>query len=191
MIRVEPTLLDGVVCITPDVFKDDRGFFMETYHREAYRKAGIKNAFVQDNYSHSSRHVLRGLHYQLRQPQAKLVSVIWGEIFDVAVDIRRGSPTWGRWTGHILSEENRAQLFIPEGFAHGFCVLSERADVMYKCTDFYNPGDDYGIAWADAEIGIQWPVPEPLLSEKDRAYSPLAQIPPDLLPAYTSPAAPR
>jgi dTDP-4-dehydrorhamnose 3,5-epimerase len=183
-LQCEPTAVPEVRVLTPRVYRDPRGFFMETFHEEKYRAAGVARRFVQDNYSHSGRGTLRGLHYQLRRPQAKLVSVIWGTIFDVAVDIRAGSPTFGRWVGQTLSDENRCQLFIPEGFAHGFCVLSERADVMYKCTDFYHPQDDRGVLWNDPAIGIQWPLTDPLLSDKDRKLKPLAEIPPEDLPAY-------
>jgi len=183
-LKCESTAIPEVLLITPRVYGDPRGFFLETFHQAKYREAGISRAFVQDNYSHSCRDTLRGLHFQLRHPQAKLVSVIWGRIFDVAVDIRAGSPTFGRWVGQELSDENRCQLCIPEGFAHGFCVLSEKADVMYKCTDFYDPQDDRGVLWSDPAIGIRWPVAAPLLSEKDRRHLPLAQIPRDQLPVY-------
>jgi len=186
-IRCERTALPEVLLLIPQVYCDSRGFFMETYHQRKYRELGILRNFVQDNYSHSCANTLRGLHYQLDHPQAKLVSVIWGRIFDVAVDIRRGSPTFGRWVGLELSDENRAQLYIPEGFAHGFCVLSERADVMYKCTDFYSPEDDRGVLWCDPQIGIQWPLCTPLLSDKDRNLRPLHQIPPTELPTYQPP----
>ena len=141
--------LPGVLLIEPMVFSDERGFFMETYHAKKYAEAGIPGPFVQDNHSHSQRGTLRGLHYQLKNPQGKLVYAVKGEILDVAVDIRKGSPHFRRWTGNLLSEQNKRQLYIPEGFAHGFCVLSETADVIYKCTDFYAPGDEYGIFWAD------------------------------------------
>jgi dTDP-4-dehydrorhamnose 3,5-epimerase len=180
----EPTAIPGVLLVTPKVFPDARGFFLETFSERRYREAGITARFVQDNYSHSVRNTVRGLHYQLRQPQAKLVSVIWGTIYDVAVDIRAGSPTFGKWVGQILSDENRAQLFIPEGFAHGFSVLSERADVMYKCSDYYAPGDDRGILWSDPAIAVDWHVREPIVSDKDRRYAPLAAVPPRDLPVY-------
>ena len=176
--------LPGVVLIEPDVFKDDRGFFMEIHHQKKYVKGGIEKVFVQDNYSHSQRGVIRGLHYQLRHPQDKLVYVITGEIFDVAVDIRHGSPTFGRWVGTLLSAENKRQIFVPEGFAHGFCVLSETADVLYKCTDFYSPDDDFGILWSVPTIGIDWPVESPILSPKDSQYSGLKETTKDLLPTY-------
>lgn len=184
-LKCECTSLPGVLLFTPDVYKDARGFFLETYNRRTYAKAGLERLFVQDNYSNSCRNTLRGLHYQVRHPQAKLVSVVWGTIFDVAVDIRAGSPTFGKWVGQILSDENRCQLFIPEGFAHGFCVLSDKADVLYKCTDFYDPQDDRGVSWRDPAIGIRWPVTEPLLSPKDSNLPPLAGILPDQIPLYT------
>ena len=178
--------LPGVLLIEPMVFEDDRGFFMETYHSGKYGEAGIDQAFVQDNHSHSRRFTLRGLHYQLNHPQAKLVYVITGEILDIAVDIRRGSPTFGRWTGTLLSAKNRRQLFIPAGFAHGFCVLSETADVIYKCTDLYAPGDEYGILWSDPTIDVVWPIENPFLSEKDKKNPRLEDVPEENLPVYTS-----
>jgi dTDP-4-dehydrorhamnose 3,5-epimerase len=178
-----PTELSEVLLITPNVHGDARGFFLETYSESRYAEAGMADRFVQDNYSHSSGPVLRGLHYQLNYPQSKLVSVIWGEIFDVAVDIRPDSPTFGKWVGQRLSDENRAQLFIPAGFAHGFCLLSEQADVMYKCTDYYHPEDDRGLFWSDPAIGIKWPLENPRISERDQEHRLLADIPPDELPA--------
>jgi dTDP-4-dehydrorhamnose 3,5-epimerase len=176
--------LPGVLLIEPMVFSDERGFFMETFHAKKYAEAGIPGPFVQDNLSHSRRGTLRGLHYQLKNPQGKLVYVVKGEILDVAVDIRKGSPHFRRWTGNLLSEHNKQQLYIPEGFAHGFCVLSETADVIYKCTDFYTPGDEYGIFWADESIDIVWPMETPLLSEKDKKNPLLEDIPDELLPQY-------
>ncbi len=176
--------LPGLILIEPEVFRDERGFFLETYHQKKYVAGGIEKPFVQDNRSHSKRGVLRGLHYQLRHPQGKMLYVTRGEIFDVSVDIRRGSPTFGKWDGVYLSSENNRQVFVPEGFAHGFCVISETADVMYKCTDFYHPDDEFGVLWSDPAIGIEWPVAEPLLSPKDRQYSPLKNIPDELLPVY-------
>jgi dTDP-4-dehydrorhamnose 3,5-epimerase len=164
------TLLEDVMVVEPRVFEDNRGFFMETYHQKKYLESKIGKSFVQDNHSHSVRGTLRGLHYQLHQPQGKLVWVIRGEIFDVAVDIRRDSPSFGKWFGIHLSEENHRQLFVPEGFAHGFCVLSDQADVIYKCTNFYAPGDEYGIRWDDPGLAIDWPVQNPILSEKDAGY---------------------
>ena len=166
-LKVTQTNLPGVIVIEPKVFGDERGFLLESYQQEKYREAGLADSFVQDNHSRSCRGVLRGLHYQLNNPQGKLIYVVRGEIFDVAVDIRRGSESFGRWFGAVLSEENHRQMYMPAGFAHGFCVLSEIADVTYKCTGFYTPGDDYEILWSDAEIGIDWPIDEPILSAKD------------------------
>jgi len=160
--------IPDVKLVKPRVFKDDRGFFMQTYHEKQYREAGIDVRFVQDNWSRSTQGVLRGLHYQLEHAQDKLVSVIRGEVFDVAVDIRQGSPTFGKWVGAILSEENKYQLFVPKGFAHGFCVLSDEVDFIYKCSDFYTPGDEYGIHWNDPDIGITWPDSNFCVAEKDR-----------------------
>lgn len=173
-----------VKLIKPRVFPDDRGFFMQTYHEKQYREAGIDVQFVQDNWSRSTKGVLRGLHYQLKHPQAKLVSVIRGEVFDVAVDIRQGSPTFGKWVGAILSEENRHQMFIPAGFAHGFCVLSDTVDLLYKCSDFYTPGDEYGIRWDDPDIGICWPETGYRAAEKDRNAPFLNDVPGDNLPKF-------
>lgn len=168
-IRFDKTPLGGVTLCVPDVFRDARGFFLECYHAAKYMDGGIRAVFVQDNRSRSSKGVLRGLHYQLHKPQAKLVSCIRGEIFDVAVDIRRGSPTFGQWTGAVLSEENQHQLFVPGGFAHGFCVLSETAEILYKCSEFYDPRDDRGVRWNDPELKVDWPLAEPVLSAKDAA----------------------
>ena len=173
-----------VVMIKPDVFDDERGFFMESYHRDKYSEAGIRKPFIQDNHSHSKKDVLRGLHYQLQNSQGKLVYVVKGEIYDVAVDIRFGSPTFGQWAGTLLSDKNKHQLFIPEGFAHGFCVLSETADVIYKCTDVYTHGDEYGVLWSDKFIDIIWPVKNPVLSEKDRQNPKLNEIAREHLPNY-------
>jgi dTDP-4-dehydrorhamnose 3,5-epimerase len=165
------------------VFRDPRGFFVETYHAERYAAAGIDVTFVQDNHSRSERGTLRGLHAQQRFPQAKLVRVIEGEVWDVAVDIRVGSPTFGRHTAATLSATDHRQIFVPTGFAHGFCVLSERAQVEYKCTDYYHPGDELRILWSDPELGIPWPVEAPILSDKDRAALPLRSLV-DRLPRY-------
>ena len=178
--------LPGVLLMEPRAFEDHRGFFLEIYHLRKYRACGINRPFVQDNHSHSRRGTLRGLHYQLKNPQGKLIYVLRGEVFDVAVDIRRGSPTFGRWTGTVLSEENRHQLYVPEGFAHGFYVLSETADVLYKCTDLYAPGDEYGILWSDPDIGIDWPDQAPVLSQKDAASPRLRDVPEELLPGMTT-----
>lgn len=155
---------------------------METHHLEKYRQAGIDATFVQDNHSHSAQYVLRGLHYQLSRPQGKLIYAVTGEIFDVAVDIRPGSPTFGRWTGAVLSAQNHKQIYVPEGFAHGFVVLSDHADVIYKCTDVYTPGDEYGVSWNDPAIGIDWPVEIPILSKKDQENKILNNIPENRLP---------
>ncbi len=173
-----------MILVEPDVFGDARGFFMETFHAEKYAAGGVDRRFVQDNFSFSQRGILRGLHFQLRRPQAKLVFVVSGEVFDVAVDVRRGSPTFGAWCGRILSGENRNQLFIPEGFAHGFCVLSESASFMYKCSEFYDASDDRGIAWNDPDIGVKWPISEPLLSAKDQRQPLLRDLGVDGLPVY-------
>lgn len=183
-IKITETELPGVLIIEPAVFKDPRGYFMETYHKSKFSEIGLDRAFVQDNHSHSVRGTLRGLHYQLEKPQAKLVYVIRGEIFDVAVDIRKGSPTFGKWVGVTLSDRNHKQIFIPEGFAHGLCVLSDSADVIYKCTDLYAPGDEYGILWSDPGIGIEWPVENPLLSDKDKVCPELNNAPLSNLPDY-------
>jgi dTDP-4-dehydrorhamnose 3,5-epimerase len=168
------TALPGVVLVEPDVFRDARGFFLETFHATRYRGGGIPYDFVQDNHSRSLRGTLRGLHAQRRRPQGKLVRAARGEIFDVAVDIRPGSPTFGQWVGDRLSEENFRQIFIPPGFAHGFCVLSDVAEVVYKCTDFYDRADEIGIRWDSA--GIDWPIRDPLLSPKDAALPTLADV---------------
>jgi dTDP-4-dehydrorhamnose 3,5-epimerase len=183
-IKYTETHLPGVLLIEPKVFKDSRGFFMETFHQKKYAEAGIDHAFIQDNYSHSTRGTLRGLHYQLKHPQAKLVYVITGEIYDVAVDIRRGSPGFGKWVGQYLSDKNRRQIFVPEGFAHGFCVISETADVLYKTTDLYNPDDEYGVLWSDPTIGIDWPVEAPIVSDKDKQFPGLKEAIETHLPIY-------
>lgn len=165
-----PTSIPDVLLIEPEVFGDERGFFMETYQERKYADAGISYNFVQDNHSGSRLGTLRGLHYQIRQPQGKLVRVVAGEVFDVVVDLRRHSPTFGRWEGKRLSAQNKLQLWIPPGFAHGFCVLSEWAELTYKATDFYAPEWERTILWNDPEIGIVWPIPaahSPLLSAKD------------------------
>jgi len=182
--RVIETALPDVVILAPKVFGDQRGFFLETYHEERYREAGVPARFVQDNHSRSRRGVLRGLHYQLQRPQGKLVWVIRGQVFDIAVDIRRGSPTFGRWVSCVLDDQNHHQLYIPPGFAHGFCVLSAEADFMYKCTDYYHLQSEQGIAWNDPDLSIDWPGLEVILSDKDRRYPRLAEQPPEKLPVY-------
>jgi dTDP-4-dehydrorhamnose 3,5-epimerase len=176
MMRVHPTELSGVLVVEPDVFRDARGYFLETFHQRRYREAGIPYSFVQDNQSRSARGTLRGMHAQLKKPQGKLVRVLLGEIFDVAVDIRPGSSTFGKWTGANLSADNFRQMFIPPGFAHGFCVLSESADVAYSCTDFYERSDEVGFRWDDPAVGIAWPTDRPLLSAKDAALPTLAEL---------------
>jgi len=162
------TAIRDVLLIEPKVFEDPRGFFMETYRRDAFAAQGINADFVQINHSQSVRHTLRGLHYQVGHPQGKLVRVLRGKVFDVVVDIRFGSPTFGRWITEILSARNKKQLFVPVGFAHGFCVLSDEAEFLYYCTDYYHPQGEKGIIWNDPDLAIPWPTPEPLLSEKDR-----------------------
>jgi len=180
--KVSETGLPGVLLIEPKVFGDSRGFFLETYHAGRYAQAGIPATFVQDNLSRSSRGTLRGLHFQEPNAQGKLVQVLAGAVYDVAVDVRKGSPHFGRWVAYELSAENKRQLWIPQGFAHGFCVISESADFSYKCTDFYAPPCERGIAWNDPQLGIPWPVEAPLLSAKDAQAPRLADAP--LLPAY-------
>ena len=165
--KVEKTKLDGVFIITPETFEDERGFFLESYNKDRYAKAGLNYDFVQDNHSHSSKGVLRGLHYQRTKPQGKLVRVVKGKVFDVAVDMRQTSSTFGQWESVILSEKNKIQFWVPPGFAHGFLVLSDTADFEYKCTDYYNPDDEGSILWNDPNLGIQWPIDDPKLSKKD------------------------
>ncbi len=183
---VEETELPGVLLITPKSFGDSRGYFLESYHEARYREAGIECGFVQDNVSHSGPGVLRGLHFQVPNGQAKLIQVLSGEILDVAVDIRFGSPHFGKWVGRILSDQNHAQLFIPAGFAHGFAVLGDHATVAYKCSVLYEAAGDSTILWNDPEIGIEWPVQSPVLSAKDQAGLTLAQYPVERLPKYES-----
>lgn len=169
--KVIPTSIPEILIIEPRVFGDDRGFFFESYNERDFEKeTGLKPAFVQDNHSKSSRHVLRGLHYQIKSPQGKLVRVISGEVYDVAVDIRKGSPTFGKWAGEILSAENKRMLWIPEGFAHGFLVLSDSAEFLYKTTDYWAPEHERTISWNDPDLSIDWPSngEEPILSGKDR-----------------------
>ena len=170
-IKVTPCDIDGLYVIEPKVFGDERGYFVETYNKQEFAANGLDMEFVQDNQSKSKKGVLRGLHFQKQHPQGKLVRVLSGEVFDVAVDIRKGSDTYGKWFGVVLSEENMKQFYVPEGFAHGYYVLSDTAVFSYKCTDFYHPEDEGGILWNDPEIGIQWPVDdgvEVVLSEKDQ-----------------------
>jgi dTDP-4-dehydrorhamnose 3,5-epimerase len=182
--NVIETSLAGVLIIEPKVFGDARGYFMETWNRAAYREAGVDTDFVQDNLSRSARGVLRGLHYQHPRGQGKLVHVLEGEVFDVMVDIRRGSPTFGRWEGVTLSAENKRQVYIPPGFAHGFCVVSETALFAYKCTEFYSPQTEGSVRWDDPALGIAWPLVEPSLSKKDADAMLLKDILPERLPQY-------
>lgn len=182
--EIVQTALPGVVVIKPDVHEDERGFFMETYRAEALVEAGVHGNFVQDNHARSMHRVLRGLHYQLQHPQAKLCRVVSGEVFDVAVDIRLGSPTFGQWYGVTLSEENKLQIYLPRGFAHGYVVRSETAEFLYKCTDYHDASDGHGVLWNDPAIGIPWDTPAPILSRKDRQFLPLADVPRELLPRY-------
>ena len=165
------TEIEGVYIISPIVFGDNRGYFMETYNYNEFKEAGLDMVFVQDNQSKSKKGVLRGLHFQKTHPQGKLVRVIEGEVFDVAVDLRKNSKTYGKWVGVILSKDNKKQFYIPEGFAHGFLVLSDEAEFTYKCTDFYHPEDEGGIAWNDPDIGVKWPmegIDKVILSDKDK-----------------------
>lgn len=178
--KITRTKIHDVFTVEPTVFGDERGYFMETYNENDFKEEGINLTFVQDNQSKSSKGVLRGLHFQYTQPQGKLVRVIKGEVFDVAVDMRKKSETYGQWVGETLSEENKKQLYIPEGFAHGFLVLSDIAEFVYKCTDFYNPEDEGGVQWDDPEIGIEWPMGDMkkedlLLSPKDQEWKPLKE----------------
>ena len=178
--KVTETKIPGVIIIEPDVFGDHRGYFMETYNYNDYKEAGIDMEFVQDNQSMSKKGVLRGLHFQINFPQDKLVRVTRGEVYDVAVDLRPGSETYGKWVGEILSEENKKQLFVPKGFAHGFLVLSDEAEFVYKCTDFYNGEDEGGIIWNDPDIAIDWPLEgigeeNILLSDKDKLWKPMKE----------------
>ena len=172
--KVRETSLPGVLLLEPQVFRDERGFFLETFSTKRLAGSGIPENFAQDNHSRSTRGVVRGLHYQLNHPQGKLIHAARGRIFDVAVDIRRGSPTFAKWFGVELNDENLFSLWVPGGFAHGFCVLSEVADVIYKCTVLYEADDDRGVAWNDPLIGIDWPVDNPVISSKDSAYETLS-----------------
>jgi dTDP-4-dehydrorhamnose 3,5-epimerase len=176
--------LPGVVVIDPDVYDDDRGYFHETYQRERFLQYNLSTAFVQDNISYSKKNVVRGIHYQLKRPQGKLIYAVHGEIYDVAVDIRRDSPTFGQWTGTRISSEDHRMVYIPEGYAHGFSVLSDTATVVYKCTDYYSPLDEFGIVFNDPGLGIDWQVKSPVLSERDLSLPPFQDIPEDKLPVF-------
>jgi dTDP-4-dehydrorhamnose 3,5-epimerase len=183
-VKVTATTLPGVLVIEPRVFSDARGFFVETFNEARFADHGLPVTFRQDNHSRSARNVLRGLHFQLNHPQGKLVTVARGEIFDAVVDIRVGSPTFGQWFGVTLRGDSAQQLWIPPGFAHGFCVLSDTADVVYKCTELYHADDDRGILWCDERIGIDWPIDAPILSARDQSHAPLSEDRTDL-PRYT------
>ena len=185
MQRIE-TSLPGVCELRPKVFRDARGFFMETYHRAKFAELGITDTFVQDNHAASSQGTLRGLHYQLHRPQAKLCRVVEGEALDVAVDIRLGSPHFGKWTSVLLSAEDQNQIYVPAGFAHGFLALTKTVQFLYKCSDFYDPADEHGVLWNDPALNISWGIDAPLLSEKDSRYPKLADVPPAFLPRYSS-----
>jgi dTDP-4-dehydrorhamnose 3,5-epimerase len=180
--------IDLAVCgsflLRPKVFTDHRGFFLETYHKAQLEALGLRQEFVQDNHSASRRGTIRGMHYQLRFPQGKLCRVVVGEVLDVVLDIRVGSPTFGKWAGARLTADNKDQIWIPPGCAHGFSVLSERAEFLYKCTDYYHPEDDCGVLATDPELGIDWQVPEPVMSAKDHQYLPLGKVPAELLPKF-------
>ena len=184
MQRINTTHPD-IFLIEPRVMGDHRGFFLESYHREKFAALGIHDEFVQDNHSQSVRNTLRGLHYQLQHAQAKLCRVVRGEVLDVAVDIRRGSPNFGRWVSAVLSAENKRQIYVPKGFAHGFAVLSDSAEFLYKCSDFYSAEHEHGVLWSDPQLKIDWNIANPILSAKDQKYLPLAGVPAELLPAYT------
>ena len=180
--KIIPTSIPDLILIDPKSYQDERGFFFEAFQEERYHKfLHQKINFVQDNLSRSSKNVLRGLHYQIQQPQDKLITVIRGSVFDVAVDIRTSSATFGQWFGVVLNDENHYQLFIPKGFAHGFCVLSEIVDFHYKCSDYYNPKAEQGIHWSDPRLAIDWPLSEPIISSKDQKYSTLENIPSEFL----------
>ena len=180
MIFSPSPVLPDVIIVQPDVHADKRGYFIETYHQKEFAAGGIDREFVQDNQSMSARGTLRGLHYQIQRPQGKLIRVLYGEVFDVSVDIRRSSPNFGKWFGIRLSGENKTALYVPADFAHGFCVLSERAEFFYKCTDFYAPEFERAIRWDDPDLAITWPTRDPVLSEKDVAapYLSDAELPP-------------
>lgn len=182
--NIKETKLTGVLILEPKVFTDDRGYFLETWNNTRYEQAGIPGPFVQDNISFSKKGILRGLHFQYPQSQGKLIQVLSGEVVDVVVDIRVGSPTYGQWIGEVLSESNHRQMYVPPGFAHGYCVTSEAALFSYKCTDFYNPATEHGIVWNDPDIGIEWPIAQPVLSPKDAVYPRLKDLRPKNLPQF-------
>jgi dTDP-4-dehydrorhamnose 3,5-epimerase len=181
-VRIEKTGFEGLLLIELRRFGDERGFFLESFHQARYREAGISDQFVQDNHSRSAQGVVRGLHFTVKKPQAQIVTVMRGRIFDVAVDLRRESPTFGRWFGAELSEDGPRQLYMAGGFAHGFCVLSAMADLHYKVSQYYDPADEGGLLWNDADVGIRWPLAAPLVSSRDAAYPTLGKLGRDELP---------
>lgn len=185
MQRIE-TSLPGVIELRPAIHGDERGFFLETYHQTEFTSLGITDAFVQDNHSRSAKGTLRGLHYQLKQPQAKLCRVIEGEALDVAVDIRLGSPHFGKWTSVLLSAARHNQIYVPQGFAHGFLAVTDNVQFLYKCSDYYAPTDEHGILWVDPALNITWGITKPILSARDARNLPLAEIPEKFLPRYQS-----
>jgi dTDP-4-dehydrorhamnose 3,5-epimerase len=185
-VRIVPTAIPSVLIVEPHVHRDERGFFLETYQAARYDAAGVCGPFLQDNESYSRRNTVRGMHLQVQRPQGKLIRVVAGEILDIAADVRRGSPTFGRWVAVRLSAENFRQCYVPPGFAHGFCVLSADAHVEYKCTQLYDSTDEIGIAWNDPTLAIEWPVSAPILSPRDRALAPLSEML-ARLPAYGAP----
>ena len=181
--RIE-TSLPGVLELSPKVFRDSRGFFLETFNLSKFRELGIRDSFVQDNHSASRKGTLRGLHYQLQHPQAKLCRVVEGQALDVVLDVRLGSPHFGKWTSILLNAETQNQVYVPVGFAHGFLALTDRVQFLYKCSDFYNPDDEYGVCWSDPELNIRWGIVDPIVSEKDARLPALATIPELYLPRY-------
>ena len=183
--QITESSLPGVLLIQPKTFADDRGFFLETFQNSRYQEMGIAKPFVQDNLSRSHKGVLRGLHYQLPHPQGKLVYVVRGKVLDVVVDIRAGSPTFGHSISHELSDENHLQIYVPEGFAHGFVTMSDTVDFIYKCTDYYNPSCEKGVLWNDSRLNINWQIDNPLLSPKDLQHKCLQDIPKEILPKYS------
>lgn len=180
--KIVETSMAGLLVIEPACYRDARGFFLESFQEARYRAAGIAEDFPQDNHSRSARHVLRGLHFQVKRPQAQIVTVVRGRIFDVAVDLRRGSPTFARWFGVELSDEGPRQIYMAPGFAHGFCVLSDMADLHYKVSRQYDAEDEGGLLWSDPDVGVSWPIKRPVLSARDAAYPPLRDLTPDRLP---------
>jgi dTDP-4-dehydrorhamnose 3,5-epimerase len=188
MLKIETTPLKGLLIIEPVVYTDSRGHFVETYQDLRYREMGVADNFVQDNLAFSHKDVLRGLHFQIKSPQAKLIQAISGEIYDVAVDVRPGSATFGQWFSVQLSAQNRRQLLVPAGFAHGYCVLTETATVIYKCSDYYHPEDEGGVLWSDPAIGIDWPVRRPVVSDKDEGLPLLETLGPEQLPQVEIPS---